>query len=135
MTPLQPYDPPDPDLAMLAWLAAPGVTVLPERPADLLARVPLLLITPIPASSPHPGLHDRAIYNVQTIHTSRKKARDLLTGARARLWSAWHHQTPAGGLVLNQVREDEGPNQVTSGLPDGLWRWSATWAVSLQTVR
>ncbi len=116
----------DGDAEVLDVLRSAGVTAFVERPADWLNRLPLVIVTPLGGTGAGVGEHEHGTYLFECWSpSSRKDARELATGVRAALRSAWL------SARLNYADTGALPQPAPSGR-DGAWRFDVTCTVGVR---
>jgi hypothetical protein len=117
--------------------ALPGVEVGTLVPADLYpAPRPFVLAHRVGGAAIDPRFLDSATVDVQAFAPTRRGAADLAEVVRVALFDAWRVQlvTPDGHLA--SFREIAGPAELrTANQPDSLYRFQATYAVSIRPPR
>lgn len=129
-------DLPDSDALVLAVLRAAisDQEFGTQIPADLLASLPFATASRIGGAAVDPRFLDSATFDVQTWAGTRKAAFDLAAACRAALLDAWLNATVYEDLGhISSFREITGPAEIrTPDQADGLWRFQATYTLTLR---
>jgi hypothetical protein len=124
---------PDVDDVVRGILAASGVTVGANVPADLLDRLPYISAKRIGGASVDPVNLDRALVQVDCWSGARRTAVEMAETCRALLWRAWRTQTVYAVATVAHFAESTAPFELrTAGQADGLYRMTATYSLHIR---
>lgn len=99
-------------------------------PPDVATQLPYRAIYKIGGTSVHPRLMDRPQVQIACLAATREAASDLAESARVDLHAAVEAQTRTTAGVVHKVVEIISPFEVrTSGQPDGVFRFDATYQI------
>lgn len=122
------------DDIILDALRVGGRTVFPEHPPDIVDRMPCVVATARSPEQPWLGVHERHRYDVETWAADRRQAFDVAVQTQRDLLTAWATRRVATGGLINRVRFDAGPEQITGTTPEGVYRVRYTVTLSLRPI-
>ena len=120
------------DDIVLDALRVNGQTVFAEHPPDIVDRLPCVVASARAPEQPWLGVHERHRYDVETWAGDRRQAFDLAVQTQRDLLTAWTSRRVTTGGLINRVRFDAGPEQITGTTPEGVYRFRYTVTLSLR---
>jgi hypothetical protein len=120
------------DDIVLDALRVDGRTVYPEHPPDIVDRMPCVVASARAPEQPWLGVHERHRYDIEAWAPDRRAAHDLAAQTQRDLLGAWTSRRVATAGLINRVRFDAGPEQITGTTPEGVYRFRYSVTLSLR---